>query len=482
MVDNIQVADNVMVVQASEILARINNKDNLINYDGVTIQGDLDVNALNLSKDDENILIVSKIKITNSKIDGQIKFKNVTFREHVSFENTEFGILADFGTTRFQEGATFEGSTFGNNAIFTKARFGQFSDFSGSHFKHANFSEAHFTNWVWFKGAHFNGYTSFHDAQFKKIVLFENAWFGNDNPTDPLNQSIFSKAKFYEWAVFQDARFNAIAGFSEVQFNGQVSFRNVQFNKDAVFDWAQFDKDADFLNTCFCDTADFSFTHFRGNAFFNTSKFNKIANFRYSYSQRDIYFDTIKSCKENSQFNGLLLTGSDFKRLVVPWNNIENHLVLQNPSDLNPLIKNYNELGWFDDADHCYLRYKILLKNNFMNELFNKESSVKKKISSLYNIFIYFISLILYGHGIQLIWPIIAGILVLLISAYIYYYGGQTSSFYPDGIKLSAKIFITTTQAGDLTGFCELWSIIERFLGALLLVTFLVVLAKKTLR
>jgi len=99
----------------------------------------------------------------------------------------------------------------------------------------------------------------------------------------------------------------------------------------------------------------------------------------------------------------------------------------------------------------------------------------------------HFLSFFLYGHGVKLKYPILTGLCVILISAIIYSSGGQVNSFYPDGIKLSLKIFISTTQvvnqAGlNLSGICEWVSIAERFFGTILIITSLVVLAKKLLR
>lgn len=152
------------------------------------------------------------------------------------------------------------------------------------------------------------------------------------------------------------------------------------------------------------------------------------------------------------------------------------------PSDLNSLVKSYGELGWFDDADNCCIKYKnyilyndsigfkigiyfvknmIYLRNldttrvviNKLKYLIN--SRIFNFICHSTNFLLHFLSLFLYGHGVRLRWPIFTGFLVILISAYIYTHGGQANSFNPDGIELSSKVFILTTQVGGLTGFCE---------------------------
>lgn len=97
---------------------------------------------------------------------------------------------------------------------------------------------------------------------------------------------------------------------------------------------------------------------------------------------------------------------------------------------------------------------------------------------------LHILSLLFYGHGIRLKWPLITGFAMLIISAWIYYVGGQTGDSFPEAIKISAKILISTTQVvnqanNTLTGFCEKWSIVERLLGTILIIAFTVVLARK---
>ena len=70
---------------------------------------------------------------------------------------------------------------------------------------------------------------------------------------------------------------------------------------------------------------------------------------------------------ENSE---ITLRESSFQNLKVPWKLIENRLIysteisssemlIDKLTYLN-LIKNFNEIGWFDDADSCYFAYKKL--------------------------------------------------------------------------------------------------------------------------
>jgi hypothetical protein len=212
----------------------------------------------------------------------------------------------------------------------------------------------------------------------------------------------------------------------------------------------------------------------------------------------------------------ITLRESNFHNLKVPWKLIENRLIysteisssemlIDKLTYLN-LIKNYNEIGWFDDADSCYVEYKKLLKKKdidtisrlpfkIRNRVFKYQGPFSKKFSSfikevcegcdaLIKVIFYYISLVFYGHGVRLRMPLFIGAGLIVIFALIYVYSGQASSLWPRGFIISAKSFIGIAQLQEeiLAGSCEYWSIVERFLGTILIVTFTLVLGKKTLR
>ena len=319
--------------------------------------------------------------------------------------------------------------------------FGDEVDFSGSIFcREVSFYKSHFEGPVYFSKRHADG---FKFAEFKNVVGFREANFRYVD---------LERVRFENDVDFQEARFFGIVDISRAFFGGVVKFDTVHLD---------------------------------------IMQFNP-------------------RCK-------IRLNDALFRRLRVHWNHIEEYIEGANPSDYSALIKNYTELGWFEDADACYLAYKDLfwesdclklltrylgmkriIKNFMVKDLRitlkvdNKHMEAMKKrvnkceriLLKFFSFFLFghFLSLYLYGHGIRLRWPIFSGLTIIVISACIYYHGGQVHSLYPDGLKLSSKIFISTTQVGNLTGFCESWSIVERFVGAILLITSLVVLARKTLR
>lgn len=239
---------------------------------------------------------------------------------------------------------------------------------------------------------------------------------------------------------------------------------------------------------------------------FQEAHFLGILDMHSTHFGRTVKFDTITLNQNRPQFDKkckIRINDASFHWLEVHWRDIEDHIEAANPSDYGALIKNYTELGWFGDADECFLAYKNSLLESFELKIFsiylsvvkrpirniipkeiksnlNKNNKYRKYIK-IFNKeekrFIHALSFwlsgqafsfFLYGHGVKLKWPIFTSILVLFISAGIYYAGGQTGGSITEAIKLSSKIFISTIPPlGTLTGFCDLWSIFERFLGAI---------------
>ena len=59
----------------------------------------------------------------------------------------------------------------------------------------------------------------------------------------------------------------------------------------------------------------------------------------------------------DSNISHILLKESTFARLIVPWDFLE-HKIDYDKSSYLALIKNYRDLGWFDDEDKCYFRHR----------------------------------------------------------------------------------------------------------------------------
>lgn len=313
----------------------------------------------------------------------------------------------------------------------------------------------------------------------------------------------FSGSVFCKEVSFYRSHFEGTLHFSNRHdnefkfaiFKGPVEFRDAEF-KYVDLERVKFEDDVDFQEARFFGIVNFNSAVFKGMVEFNTKNLG--------YKQFD------QGCK-------IRLNNANFHIFKVHWRDIKKYIDAASPSVYGALVKNYTDIGWFDDADDCFFAYKgLFLDRDYLNlyRLYvNKKSKIKKIIagstgmrfninnkyvtkihkrinkceryllrSLIFCLYGHFLSLFLYGHGIKLKWPVFTGFIVILGSAFIYFHGNQVNSFWPDGIDLSLRIFISTTEVGQLTGFYKWWGILERFLGAVLLVTSLVVLARKTLR
>jgi hypothetical protein len=302
-----------------------------------------------------------------------------------------------------------------------------------------NFSDTIFQEEASFNETQFNNYVGFNNSEFRDKAYFISTLFCNPagfNGTKFNMGAIFSHARFCGPAYFSGGgEFDGVADFSYSHFNRLAFFHEVKFKRDAAFNWAQFRKGAQFV-----------FPDFKGEANFSESEFNEKATF-----------------KDNT-FHSLILENSDFKRLEIPWADIKDGLEYHGATYLS-LVKNYNNLEWFDDADECYWQYRTKRRKEHLTR--------SKRIIDL-------IPWWFYGYGVRFYYPLIWMLVILIISAIIYVLGGQAQ--FPGAFGLSTIILTTTTQTGDLTGSCWIISILERIMGWLLMACFLVVLAKKTLR
>lgn len=143
-----QAAQTYREVPAEEILKKI-EAGQPVEYDNVTIVGDLNVSGLKLSTvhvkrneyeeylfdlSDDSKVIASAINITNSLIMGSIDFKGVTLQKNVDLRNTE--ILNDtyFSGARFNQSAHFIDTRFNQSASFNYSIFNKSADIWGSWF------------------------------------------------------------------------------------------------------------------------------------------------------------------------------------------------------------------------------------------------------------------------------------------------------------------------------------------------------------
>ena len=172
-----------------------------------------------------------------------------------------------------------------------------------------------------------------------------------------------------------------------------------------------------------------------------------------------IFFNDVVFKKESS----LKLKYSVFSRLEARWSIIHDKLDYDESAYM-ALIRNYNNLGWFDDADECNYQYRTERRWELQGIKW----------------FIDLIPWLIFGYGVRIYFPLAWMTVIYIISAIIYWTIDQVQ--FLDALKLSAIILKTTTQVGNLVGLYWFVSIMERILGWLLMSAFLVSLAKKTLR
>jgi hypothetical protein len=295
------------------------------------------------------------------------------------------------------------------------------------------------------------------------------------NGSKIVEQASFSDTQFIKDANFIGTQFCKVASFGDAVFEGTANFYVSRFYGPAYFSGGVlFKKGADFSGSQFNRLAYF-WANFMGDASFVESEFNGRAFFALSSFNKRMILDNsrIRSMNLSATFNEgstISLKHSEFFRLEVPWIDIKdkfgNNKDNFDGSTYLALVKNYNNLEWFDDADACYDQYRI------------KKSMELKGVKKLTDCLV---SFYFYGYGVHPEYPLAIMAVIFIASALVYFLDGQVHSI-TNAAELSAVILTTTTQIDSLTGICRCWSIGERILGWLLMSSFLVVLTKKTIR
>ena len=355
------------VVQASEILSIIESGAP-VNVSRAKIIGDLSIYKSNLSslssgrarpEEEHTIFINIPVKIIDSEIQGSVDFSNVVFSNTIQFTETIFEKNVKFEGTLFNSSVDFRGAQFDEGAYFGIAEFLDVSDFSACQFrKITNFNSAQFSNSAEFGEAQFDGGAYFVTAkfldgadfgacQFRKIANFDSAQFSN--------YAYFSYSKFNGDAQFADSQFNRDAYFSVAQFENESNFEMAHFSRDVYFKDARFKKIAKFEKSQFDGYALFSQSIFDKDAHFRGAHFGGVSDFSNVEFNTNAYF-------ENTQFNdSFYLSNSKFNRLHIHWSSIEDKLVYNGPAYLD-LIKNFENLEEFNDADKCYYQFRRIIQ------------------------------------------------------------------------------------------------------------------------
>lgn len=225
-------------VDAKEIFRKI-DKQEAVDYQNVTITGDLDLTELANKKrrnserwGGEAYQSTVQVPVTfrncrftgkflaykNLKEDGKVWNDGVTyttdFDESVTIENCTFEEEAAFKYSNFRQRALFTGNTFGKEALFKYAAFNDASDFSNSAFKgYASFKYTKFGEAVSFQKARFGSYADFKYTKFDEGVSFGNTEF--EEVAD------FKYTHLPKGSHFDAARFNGAADFKYTTLGGQ---------------------------------------------------------------------------------------------------------------------------------------------------------------------------------------------------------------------------------------------------------------------
>ena len=405
------------MIQASEILAKIERGED-VEYDGVIIEGDLDITGLELPTEhtdrteddiryvlpDGSKLISSLITITKTEIRGDVNFGNASFQEQITFRGTKFGggadfrgteflrnvdfggaeftgksaefwevkfaNNADFGGVLFGEGAYFVRAKFGGYAIFLLAEFGREAFFAETRFtgREANFQGAKFCGHTYFDSVEFSGKeTNFLRVKFDDNANFEGAKFASGNANFEGAEFAGGNANFVEAkftggdADFEGAEFTGgNADFWKAEFSGHVNFRGAKFTGGgADFGGAEFTGgDADFWKAEFGGYAVFVGAKFTGgDADFSGAKFVGHVGFEGAkFTSGDAYFIDATFDK------GLCLDFLKYDTLYITWDSIKDKLNYSGHVYL-ALIKNFKVIGRFSDADDCYYAYRKASQN-----------------------------------------------------------------------------------------------------------------------
>jgi hypothetical protein len=306
----------------------------------------------------EATLIVSSIKIRDSVIEGyvdlgrsiflnSVDFQNTQFRNATSLKNSWFYGDVNFKSSQFILGTSFFRCTFEGITIFSGAWFEGDTIFEGSQFNnpsHTTFRDCQFKGDVDFMASQFEGVPDFSGCQFNEDSEFSGSWFNNR-------------------VYFKDAKFNGMTRFSGANFNNSAEFVESTFNGNAIFLGSRFNQTANFYKSHFDQAATFYGTSFKGDAIFNGSQWNKEVTFNDAIFKGNTSFN-------NNNFNGdalflnttfkqmLDLTRAKYNRLYIRWTSINSKLNYDDTTYLS-LIKNFKNLGYYEDADNSYLEYRI---------------------------------------------------------------------------------------------------------------------------
>lgn len=431
MAEDVQKENGLREVPASEILAKI-EKGEPVEYDHVIIKGSIDI---------------SKISLPRRHIDRTDFEKGyLELSEDLFF----VGPTIKFSNSRFRDPAKFRNVLFNDKVNFTNCEFENYIHFVGSQFKSAvNFNDSKFDSFADFTGTLFNSLATYYSAVFNDRVDFVGS---------RSIRSIFVGTKFNNDALLMRSKFGARSQFNGAEFQ-HADFMEAEFGDNTLFKKTQFFGVISFLGSIFLGKVEFEESEFKDSINFTEVSFMGYTNFDNCIFDKVANFGSSSFCDDSR----LSLRYSSFEKLIIPWKNIKGKLIFDGSAYL-ALVKNYNNQGRFNDADDCYYQYRI------------KRSPRLNGLNRILDFFLFYF----YGYGVRPKYPLIVMVALFFMSILVYLLDGQASSLI-SVVELSITTLFAQIPNG-LTGFSRWWSILERILGWILMSSFLVVLAKKTLR
>jgi hypothetical protein len=323
-------------VSARDILNKIMSGQP-VEYDHVTIIGDLDLSQPDLSisegmlheikalrPSEKLILVNSSIRLNDSLIEGSVYLNNTIFENLVNFNGTEFNRSVYFLKSRFNGPSFFRASKFNEPTCFKDSKFIVSTSFRYSTFnRRADFRHSEFNGSADFSHLISNDFADFWAAEFNGPAYFSSSKFSKSN---------YSDSKFNDRALFWGSRFNSNSYFKKVEFN----------------------LEADFLDSIFDETADFTGSKFNCIANFESSKFNNIASFKSTQFDKDAFFI-------GAQIKSLDLSLAKYEKLYLRWGSIGDLVYHVNYGDTTYelLMANFRNMGFFSDFDNCYYRFRL---------------------------------------------------------------------------------------------------------------------------
>lgn len=462
-----------------------------ISYDNKTIIGDLDFGLLNLSV--ENVSSESgseictkrvfpcKMRIINSRIAGTVLCNGTCFLEPVALENTTFIGNVRFDNSEFRDYIDLGGAIFRGSANFNVSNFT-----GGILCRDTSFDDAVFDRSTFGLSATFAG-SYFRDASFKGVQFFgSDADFGNCVFKDSID---FSSSQFHPIPSFTGSKFQGDAFFIRANFFDASDLSNLAFDGTVDYSHAIFNKLADFRNTRFNNYAMFRNSEFNGDALFDNSRFSN-----------DAFFDNAKFSQHVS------LRQTNYQKFYTRWKNLADSLNYDDEAYLS-LIENYKNLGWFEDANDCYYKYRCEYRRanyDFPPPSFSELNEGLKNYISQWQLF--FVNLLFYwipdsifmginGYGVMPYRPLFWMLLTIPLFGIIFWFTDSIPFW--SAMKFSVVVFLSGSgklfvEAPDykpnpkskppLATFLIIMFYLERILGMMICIALLVAFGKTVLR